>query len=184
MFENVVNYEDAGLEASDNSDKDHYDSILNELIFNIEDPNFVCNENDDLSTLRNKGWNLFMSRLYVKNFVDVSLISLKADKDSTSDKWRRDLLHLLLAQCDMNVSVTYTDALWGKNGSEHQMTMLNHEKERPSLESEYKEFNCESIMASTGLGWDKAEENKYFHGRNISKNGSSEKKENVDFERM
>jgi hypothetical protein len=175
MFENAVNDEDAGSEASDNPDKDHYDSILNELILNIEDPEFVHNDNEAVSTRLNKGWNLFMSRLYVKNLVDVILISLKADKDSTSDKWRRDLLHLLFLECDMKFSVEYTDGLWDRLGSEDQVEMLNHEKERPTLESEYNEFNCESIMGSTGLGWDKAGENKYFHGRNISKMAAARK---------
>ena len=114
MFENVfdeVADEDAGSEASDNSDKKHYDSIITELIMNIEDPEFLRNENDVTSTRLNKGWNLFLSRLYVKNLVDVILISLKADKDSTSEEWRRDILHLLFHEGDIDFSVEYMDEM-------------------------------------------------------------------------
>jgi hypothetical protein len=157
MFENVVDEvddDDAGSDASANSDKTPNNSILIDLIMNIEDPEFVHNENDNNSTRLNKGWNLFLSRLYVKNLVDVILISLKADKDPTSEEWRRTLLHSLFREADIDFSVEYMDGLWHRRVTEDQVKLLNHEKERPTLVSEYKEFNCEPIMGSTGLGWD------------------------------
>ena len=182
MFEDIIPADEPAITEKENDHtdtddiEDDYvlqDYIIENLMTNTSDDNlFNKTDQDRLPAKLKKGWNLFFSRLYLKNLEDICLFGAKLVTKHDSDNERgKEALKKMLQHLHLKHSVNNVNKLWDRERTTNDTRL--HEQERPfPHEMTHEKLCVESVMNTTGPGWTDVGKKKYFPPGSLKKVGS------------
>ena len=185
MFERVIPADEPAITEKENKHTDTDDIEDDYVLQNYINENLMTNkyddklfnktEKDDFPDQLKKGWNLFLSRLYLKNLEDVCLFWAKLATKHDSDNERgKEALKKMLKHFHLNSDVEKIDELWDRERTTNDTRL--HEQERPfPHEMTHEKLCVESVMNTTGPRWTDDGKKQYFPPGSLKKVGSFSK---------